>query len=158
MAAALPVPAAIPSGDFRGEKRGNETHASATDPDARLYREAQGQPARLCHMSHLPIENRHGLIVDAHTTHAIGRAEREAAEAMVGQVAGDGRITLGSDKPMTRPSMSRRCARSASPRTWRRTFPADARPSTGAPPAIPALATSPHLERGRLPRTSASCR
>jgi transposase len=48
--------------DFRGEKRGNETHASTTDPDARLYRKSSGQPSRLCFMGHLLIENRHGLI------------------------------------------------------------------------------------------------
>jgi transposase len=33
--------------DFRGDKRSNETHASTTDPDARLYRKSSGQPSRL---------------------------------------------------------------------------------------------------------------
>jgi transposase len=33
--------------DFKGEKRSNETHASTTDPDARLYRKGSG---RLCHV------------------------------------------------------------------------------------------------------------
>jgi len=61
----------------RGEKRSNETHASTTDPDARLYRKSNGSPSRLCFMGHLLIENRHGLIVDARTTHATGRAGRE---------------------------------------------------------------------------------
>src|SRR6478735_4914855 len=70
--------------DFCGEKRSNETHASTTDPDARLYRKSNGQPSRLCFMGHLLIENRHGLIVDVRTTHANGVAEREAAEAMIG--------------------------------------------------------------------------
>lgn len=51
--------------DFRKEKRSNDTHASTTDPDARLYKKAQGQAARLCHMGHLLMENRNGLIVDA---------------------------------------------------------------------------------------------
>ena len=69
--------------DFRGERRSNETHGSTTDPDARLYRKSDGQPSRLCFMGHLLIENRHGLIVDVRTTHATGRAEREAAEAMI---------------------------------------------------------------------------
>jgi len=64
-------------------KRSNETDASVTDPDARLYRKSNGQPSRLCSMSHMLIENRHGLTVDVRTTHATGRAEREAAEAMV---------------------------------------------------------------------------
>jgi transposase len=84
--------------DFRGDKRSNETHASTTDPDARLYRKSSGQPSRLCYMGHLLIENRHGLIVDVRTTHATGRAEREAAEAMVAAAARGRRVTLGSDK------------------------------------------------------------
>jgi transposase len=84
--------------DFRGEKRSNETHASTTDPDARLYRKANGQPSRLCFMGHLLIENRHGLIVDARTTHATGRAERETAEAMIQAATRGRRATLGSDK------------------------------------------------------------
>jgi hypothetical protein len=84
--------------DFRGEKRSNETHASTTDPDARLYRKSSGQPSRLCFMGHLLIENRHGLIVDVRTTHATGRAEREAAEAMIKAAARGRRATLGADK------------------------------------------------------------
>ena len=80
---------------FRGENRGNETQASTTDPDARLYRKADGQPSRLRFMGHLLIENRHGLIVDVRITHATGRAEREAAEAMI-EAATRGRwVTLG---------------------------------------------------------------
>ncbi|MGI4801323.1 MAG: IS5 family transposase [Janthinobacterium lividum] len=84
--------------DFRGDKRSNETHASVTDSDARLYRKSDGQPLRLCYMGHLLIENRHGLIVDVRTTHAIGRAEREAAEAMIAPAARGRRVTFGSDK------------------------------------------------------------
>jgi transposase len=84
--------------DFRGERRSNETHASTTDPDARLYRKARGQASKLCFMGHLLMENRNGLIVDTETTHATGTAEREAAEAMVGDLPGCGRVTLGADK------------------------------------------------------------
>jgi transposase len=84
--------------DFKGEKRSNETHASTTDPDARLYRKSDGQPSRLCFMGHLLIENRHGLIVDVRTTHATGRAEREAAEAMIQAATRGRRATLGADK------------------------------------------------------------
>jgi transposase len=84
--------------DFRGEKRSNETHASTTDPDARLYRKSKGQPSRLCYMGHLLIENRNGLIVDIRTTHATGRAERDAAEAMIQGAARGRRATLGADK------------------------------------------------------------
>jgi transposase len=84
--------------DFRGEKRSNETHASTTDPDARLYRKSRGQPSRLCFMGHLLIENRNGLIVDVRTSHATGFAEREMAEAMIAARARGRRVTLGSDK------------------------------------------------------------
>ena len=84
--------------DFRGDRRSNETHTSTTDPDARLYRKSNGQPSRLCFMGHLLIENRHGLIVDVRTTHATGRAEREAAEAMIAQATRGRRATLGADK------------------------------------------------------------
>jgi transposase len=84
--------------DFHGEKRSNETHASTTDPDARLYRKGQGQASKLCHMGHVVMENRNGLVVDAMVTPATGTAEREAAVAMVGALPAGGRITLGADK------------------------------------------------------------
>src|SRR6201989_1133088 len=83
--------------DFRGEKRSNETHASTTDPDARLFKKAAGQASRLCHMGHALMENRNGLVVDATLTTATGTAEREAAIAMVEDLPEGGRITLGGD-------------------------------------------------------------
>jgi transposase len=69
--------------DFRREKRSNETHASTTDPDARLFRKANGQESRLAYLGHALMENRNGLIVDAQATHATGTAERETALAMI---------------------------------------------------------------------------
>src|ERR687885_157666 len=93
-----PAPGRNGERDFRGERRGNATHASTTDPDARLYRKARGQAAKLCYMGHLLMENRHGLIIDTETTHATGTAEREAAEAMIGGGGGHNRVTLGADK------------------------------------------------------------
>ena len=84
--------------DFHGEKRSNDTHASTTDPDARLYRKGRGKEAKLCHMGHLLMENRNGLIVDAMLTPATGTAEREAAVAMLGRQPGRHRVTLGADK------------------------------------------------------------
>ena len=69
--------------DFRGQPRKNDTHASKTDPDARLYRKSNGAESRLAYLGHLLIENRHGLIVDAMATTADGTAEREAALLMV---------------------------------------------------------------------------
>jgi transposase len=85
--------------DFRGQKRSNETHASTTDPDARLYRKGNGQSSRLCFMGHLLMENRNALIVDAALTRASGTAEREAALAMLERRRkGRRRVTLGADK------------------------------------------------------------
>lgn len=84
--------------DFHGETRSNETHVSTTDPDARLYKKANGQAAKLCHMGHVLIENRSCLVVDATTTRATGTAEREAAVAMIGAIPGQHRITVGCDK------------------------------------------------------------
>lgn len=84
--------------DFRKEKRSNQTHASTTDPDARLYRKADGHPSRLCYMGHVLMENRNGLAVDATLTHATGTAEREAALSMLDRRPRSHRITLGADK------------------------------------------------------------
>ncbi len=93
-----PAPGRNGEVDFRGEPRGNETHASTTDPDARLYKKAAGQAAKLCHMGHVLMENRNGLVVDTSLTKATGTAERDAAIAMVEDLPDSGRITLGSDK------------------------------------------------------------
>ncbi len=86
--------------DFRGERRTNETHASTTDPDARLFRKSRGTGAVLCFMGHALMENRSGLVVDAELTRATGTAERLAALAMLEGVARDTgrRVTVGADK------------------------------------------------------------
>ena len=84
--------------DFHGQKRSNDTHASTTDPDARLYRKSSGQPARLCDLGHVIMEHRNGLLVDAELTRASGWAERAAAEAMIETVPPLGGVTLGADK------------------------------------------------------------
>ena len=85
--------------DFRSAKRSNETHASATDPDARLFRKSSGQESKLAYLGHALMENRNGLIVDAQMTHATGTAEREAALIMIERTRKPGkRVTLGADK------------------------------------------------------------
>jgi transposase len=85
--------------DFKGEKRSNETHRSATDPDARLYRKGPGMEAKLCFIGHGLMENRSGLIVDARLTRVSGHAERLAALDMIQHRADRPRaITLGADK------------------------------------------------------------
>lgn len=86
--------------DFRGEKRSNATHASTTDPDARLYRKSPGTGAVLCFMGHALMENRHGLVVQGDLTRADGHAERKAALDMIHSHSPGStrRLTLGADK------------------------------------------------------------
>jgi hypothetical protein len=81
------------SRDFHGEGRTNDSHASTTDPDARLFRKGRGKEARLCFMVHVLMENRHALVVEAELTRAAGFAERRAAVELVGARAGMGPIT-----------------------------------------------------------------
>lgn len=87
-----------PEVDFHGEKRLNQTHASTTDPEARLFKKGKGKEAKLCFMGHVLMENRHGLIVSPRLTAATGTAEREAAKDLVGNLRGRHRITVGADK------------------------------------------------------------
>ena len=85
--------------DFHGERRKNDTHASTTDPDARLFRKGPGKEARLSFMGHALMENRNGLIVDAVTTRASGHAERLAALALIEPHADRPHpVTLAADK------------------------------------------------------------
>ncbi len=87
--------------DFRGQQRKNDTHASKTDPDSRLYRRSNHGEARLAYLGHLLIENRHGLIADAMATRADGHAEREAGLLMLHaqwKRAPGRRRTVGADK------------------------------------------------------------
>ncbi|HET6467784.1 MAG TPA: IS5 family transposase [Geminicoccaceae bacterium] len=93
-----PAPGRNGERDFHGEKRSNATHASTTDPEARLFRKGKGQEARLCFMGHALMENRHGLVVDGRVSAATGTAERDEARGMVAALPGRQRITLGADK------------------------------------------------------------
>ncbi|BDE04938.1 DDE transposase [Vulcanimicrobium alpinum] len=93
-----PGPGSNPTVDFRDERRSNETHASRTDPDARLVKKARGQASHLGYHDHVLMENRNGLVAQATLTIASGRAEREAALALVDRLRNRGRITLGADK------------------------------------------------------------
>jgi hypothetical protein len=87
-----------PTVNFHGERRSNATHASTTDPEARLYRKGDRREAKLCYQGHVLMENRHGLAVDGRLTAADGYGERAAALEMVGPVAETHRVTLGADK------------------------------------------------------------
>jgi IS5 family transposase len=85
-----------PTVNFHGEKRSNATHASTTDPEARLMRKGPGREAKLSYHGHVLMENRHGLAVESCVTQATGTAEREAALAMARYLPR--RATLGADK------------------------------------------------------------
>ena len=84
--------------DFRGEKRKNDTHASTSDPEARLATKGKGQTAKVCHMAHVQMENRHGLVVDCEVNAPSGHAEREAALLMMWRGKSGKRKTMGADK------------------------------------------------------------
>jgi len=87
--------------DFHGQQRTNETHASRTDPEARLYRKGTGKEAHLSHIGHALTENRHGLVMGVTTTEANGTAECAAALSMLDRLKsrhGLAPKTLGADK------------------------------------------------------------
>lgn len=96
-------------GNFHGQVRGNETHASTTDPEARLFKKSQGSEAHLAYLGHALTENRHTFVVAATVTQATGTAEREAALVLMDKPAAQGaeqspeastarQRTLGADK------------------------------------------------------------
>jgi len=88
-----------PEVSFHGQKRSNETHESTTDPDAKLARKGDGQPARLSYAGHALMENRNGLLVDFRISEATGTAERDTALFMlVEELPGSKTITVGADK------------------------------------------------------------
>ena len=85
--------------DFHGQKRSNVTHASTTDPEARLMRKSNASAANLCFAGHVLIENRNGLLVDMELTVADGYAERSAALTMLKRLPKRGRRrTVAADK------------------------------------------------------------
>lgn len=87
-----------PTVNFHGEKRSNETHASTTDPEARLARKGNNQEAKLCFSAHALMENRNGLLVDLRIDHATGIAERESALALLAENVEAADATVGGDK------------------------------------------------------------
>jgi transposase len=98
-----------PTVNFHGEKRSNQTHESKSDPDALLARKGPGKEAKLSYSGNLLVENRHGLIVSSLVWEATGTAERLAAMAMLQQVSGTGRVTVGGDKGFDTAEFVREC-------------------------------------------------
>jgi transposase len=99
-----PPPSDPPAGrnaevHWHGQKRSNETHASTTDPEARLYRKSFNTAATLCYSGHLLMENCNALIVDAELTTADGFAERATAIDMLARLPATARRrTVAGDK------------------------------------------------------------
>ena len=143
--------------NWHNQKRSNETHASTTDPESRLYRKAAGREAKLCYMGHVTMENRHGLAVAGMVTTAGGRAERSAAHAMLKakRKAIGHRLTAGADKAYdTSDHVSRPCVPSMSHHMWRRTR---ARPGPASGEEARSMA-APHAMQVMACRSSAAGR
>jgi len=98
-----------PSVNFHGETRSNRTHASKTDPEAKLARKGEGKEAKLSYCGNLLVENRNGLIVDSRVWEATGIAERYGALEMLQEVPGTGRVTVGGDKGFDTADFVREC-------------------------------------------------
>jgi hypothetical protein len=97
-------PGRNPSVDFRGERRSNATHASTTDPDARLARKTNPGAARLSYQASVLMDNRHGLVVATHVTQPGYTAEWDAAlELLTTLEPRARRRTLGADKGYDQP-------------------------------------------------------
>jgi transposase len=86
--------------DFKGEKRSNDTHASTTDPEAKLLRKGNGKEARLCFGGHATMENRNGLCVLFEVKPAVGAPESAMAVEQMIELRNRGFTpkTVGADK------------------------------------------------------------
>jgi transposase len=98
-----------PTVNFRREKRSNQTHESNSDPDALLARKGPGKEAKLSYIGNLLVENRNGLIISSTVWEATGTAERDAAMALLQDVPGTGRLTVGGDKGFDTAEFVREC-------------------------------------------------
>ena len=127
---------------FHGEKRSNDTHASTTDPDARLYRKSSNTAATLCFAGHLLMENRNALIVDAELTFADGYAERcdRRRDARPAPQVRRRRTVAGDKGYDTKGFVAGVRQLGFTPHVARRTTADSDQRSTGAPPATPATA------------------
>lgn len=87
--------------NFHGQKRSNDTHASTTDPDAKLIRKSDGQPARLCHALHAIVENRHGLVLAVEVNSPLDNSEPTTAVTLIDRIKRRFQLTpktVGGDK------------------------------------------------------------
>ena len=145
-----------PEVSFRNERRRNATHASTTDPEARLYRKGKGQAATLAFLGHALVENRYGLLVDITVTTATRTAERDAALAMIDRMRerGGQPVSLGADKSMTLraswgPSWSGAPSPHHAERLWHRKGPTHecSLGGRGGQPGLPDQSTKAEADR-----------
>jgi len=96
--------------DWKGERRGNATHESTTDPDAKLMRKGNGQPAKLSYGAHVLMDNRHGLCAEIALTDAT-EAEHRVADRLLGQARKRrwNIKTIGADKGYCVKQFIRQC-------------------------------------------------
>ena len=106
-----------PSVDFHGERRSNYTHQSTTDPEARLARKGAGKEAKLSYAGHVLMENRNGIAVNGCVTQATGRAEPQAAIAMVEAIRAGVAWRWARTRATTARNWLSSCVTTRSPRT-----------------------------------------
>lgn len=95
--------------NFRGEKRGNKTHQSTTDPDSLLFRKGKGKEAKLSYMGHILTENRNGFILEACVSKAGTSKEWDSALDLLAMQSIHPRRTVGADKGYDTPSFVDEC-------------------------------------------------
>ena len=93
-------PPAAGSGSGRdGQLQKRDLYESKTDPEARLFKKNAAEAPQLCYQGHVLSDQRHGLVAQACVTLAGTKAEREAALAMVENLAvRKRRIQIAADK------------------------------------------------------------
>jgi len=140
-----------PTVDFHGTRRSNASHASTTDPEARLYRRSKGREAKLSYMARVVMGDRNGLIVQAQATIATGTAEAQTAETLVEQVIVEAATTTGTVEAALADELVEQLAG-----TRRRTVAADKGFDTADFVAgMRALNVTPHVAQNDTSRRSA---
>jgi transposase len=82
----------------RGKVLLHDVFGSRTDPEARKFKKSRFGDAKLCHLAHVLMDNRNGLVANTAITEATTGAERKAAIAMLQRTRRKQRATLGADK------------------------------------------------------------
>jgi transposase len=144
-----PGPGRNRSRDFHGEKRTNATHASTTDPQARLFRKGPGKEAKLSFMGHLLMENRSGLVVNAGLTEASAGPNARLRSNWSKPCPADIALRLAPTRRTMRPPSLEACVGSRQRRTSpSASRPTGARTSTAGRRAMPAMASASGRESG----------